>query len=79
MRRCALPPHPRPVAQQRLHDQLHALCPGLAAPDGHGRALDGASVIGQAVLNCAAAFAGRPPSALSLCARARGRILQREA
>jgi hypothetical protein len=24
------------VALQRLHDQLHALCPGLAAPDGHG-------------------------------------------
>src|SRR4051812_16717236 len=27
------------VAQQRLHDQLHALCPGLSAPDGHGRPL----------------------------------------
>jgi transposase len=50
------------VAQQRLHDQLHALCPGLAAPDGHGRALQVDSVIGQAVLDCAAAFAGRPPS-----------------
>ena len=33
------------VAQQRLHDQLHALCPGLAAPDGHGRALHVDSVI----------------------------------
>jgi hypothetical protein len=50
------------VAQQRLHDQLHALCPGLAAPDGHGRALQVDSVIGQAVLDCAAAFAGRPPT-----------------
>jgi transposase len=67
------------VAQQRLHDQLHALCPGLAAPDGHGRALHADSVIGQAVLDCAAAFAGRPPSARSLRARARGRILDREA
>ena len=26
-------------AQQRLHDQLNALCPGLSAPAGHGRAL----------------------------------------
>jgi hypothetical protein len=62
------------VAQQRLHDQLHALCRGLAAPDGHGRALKADSVIGQAVLDCAAAFAGRPPSARSLRARAHGRV-----
>ena len=27
----------RKVAQQRLHDQLNALCPGLSAPAGHGR------------------------------------------
>ena len=67
------------VAQQRLHDQLHALCPGLAAPEGHGRALPVDSVIGQAVLDCAAAFTGRPPSVRSLRARARGRILDREA
>jgi transposase len=67
------------VAQQRLHDQLHALCPGLAAPDGHGRALKADSVIGQAVLDCAAAFAGRPPSARSLRARAHGRVRPREA
>ncbi len=67
------------VAQQRLHEQLHALCPGLAAPDGHGRALKADSVIGQAVLDCAAAFAGRPPSARSLRARAHGRILTSEA
>ncbi len=26
----------RKVAQQRLHDQLNALCPGLSAPGGHG-------------------------------------------
>jgi transposase len=67
------------VAQQRLHDQLHALCPGLAAPDGHGRALKPDSVIGQAVLDCAAAFAGRPPTARSLRARAHGRVLPSEA
>lgn len=29
----------RKKAQQRLHDQLNALCPGLSAPAGHGRAL----------------------------------------
>src|SRR5215210_7088231 len=29
----------RRVLQQRLHDQLNALCPGLSAPRGHGRAL----------------------------------------
>src|SRR4051794_17974645 len=67
------------VAQQRLHDQLHALCPGLSAPDGHGRPLPVDSVIGQAVLDCAAAFAGRPPSIRSLRARARGRVLTSEA
>ena len=67
------------VAQQRLHDQLHALCPGLSAPDGHGRALPVDSVIGQAVLDSAAAFAGRPPSIRSLRARARGRVLTSEA
>jgi transposase len=69
----------RKVAQQRLHDQLHALCPGLSAPVGHGRALKLEGVIGQAVLHCAAAFAGRPPSARSLRSRAHGRILDREA
>jgi len=29
----------RKVAQQRLHAQLNALCPGRSAPAGHGRAL----------------------------------------
>jgi hypothetical protein len=29
----------RKVLQQRLHDQLQALCPGLSAPAGCGRAL----------------------------------------
>lgn len=29
----------RKKAQQRLHDQLNALCPGLSAPAGHGRSL----------------------------------------
>jgi hypothetical protein len=39
------------VAQQRLHDPLHALCPGRSAPVGHGRALKLEGVIGQAVLS----------------------------
>src|SRR5215210_3520651 len=54
------------VLQQRLHDQLNALCRGLSAPVGHGRALKLEGVIGQAVLDCAVAFAGRPPSIRSL-------------
>jgi hypothetical protein len=45
----------RKVLQQRLHDQLQALCPGLSAPAGHGRALGLADPTGQAVLACAAA------------------------
>ncbi|HWF31348.1 MAG TPA: transposase [Solirubrobacteraceae bacterium] len=63
----------RRVLQQRLHDQLNALCPGLSAPPGHGRALKLESPTGQAVLACAAAFAGRAPSKRSLLARAPGR------
>jgi transposase len=63
----------RRVLQQRLHDQLNALCPGLSAPPGHGRALKLESSTGQAVLACAAAFAGRAPSKRSLLARAAGR------
>jgi hypothetical protein len=66
----------RKVAQQRLHAQLNALCPGLSAPAGHGRALPLASPTGLAVLGCAAAFAGRPPRLRSLMARAPGRITQ---
>jgi transposase len=64
----------RKVAQQRLHDQLNALCPGLSAPAGHGRALPVASPTGLAVLACAAAFAGRPPRLRSLLIRAPGRM-----
>jgi transposase len=66
----------RKVAQQRLHAQLNALCPGLSAPAGHGRALPVASPTGMAVLSCAAAFAGRPPRLRSLMARAPGRMSQ---
>jgi transposase len=66
----------RRVLQQRLHDQLNALCPGLSAPPGHGRALQLDSPTGQAVLACAAAFAGRPPSKRSLRARAPGRMTE---
>ena len=66
----------RRVLQQRLHDQLQALCPGLSAPAGHGRGLDLADPTGQAVLACAAAFAGRPPTLRSLTARAPGRLTQ---
>jgi transposase len=64
----------RKVLQQRLHDQLNALCPGLSAPPGHGRALKLQTPTGQAVLACAAAFAGRAPSTRSLRARAPGRM-----
>ncbi len=64
----------RRVLQQRLHDQLNALCPGLSAPPGHGRALKLESPTGQAVLACAAAFGGRAPSARSLLTRAPGRM-----
>jgi transposase len=64
----------RKKLQQRLHDQLNALCPGLSAPAGHGRALALESPTGQAVLACAAAFAGRAPSTRSLLARAPGRL-----
>jgi transposase len=60
--------------QQRLHDQLNALCPGLSAPASQGRALKIESPTGQAVLACAAAFAGRAPSPRSLLARAPGRL-----
>jgi transposase len=66
----------RKVLQQRLHDQLQALCPGLSAPPGHGRVLELADPTGQAVLACAAAFAGRPPTVRSLRARAPGRLTQ---
>jgi transposase len=64
----------RRVLQQRLHDQLNALCPGLSAPAGHGRALKIASPAGQAVLACAAAFDGRAATRRSLLARAPGRL-----
>lgn len=64
----------RKVLQQRLHDQLNALCPGLSAPSGHGRALLLDTPTGQAVLACAATFAGRAPSKRSLISRAPGRL-----
>jgi transposase len=64
----------RKVTQQRLHDQLNALCPGLSAPAGHGRSLPLESPTGLAVLACAAAFAGRPPKLRSLMCRAPGRL-----
>jgi transposase len=69
----------RRVAQQRLHDQLNALCPGLSAPVGHGRALKLEDASGGAVLACAAAFAGRAPSTRSLLARAPGRLSEANA
>ncbi|MEA2493927.1 MAG: transposase [Thermoleophilaceae bacterium] len=53
---------------------LNALCPGLSAPPGHGRKVDLDSPTGQAVLACAAVFAGRAPTARSLLARAPGRM-----
>jgi transposase len=69
----------RRVLQQRLHDQLNALCPGLSAPPDHGRALKLSSPTGQAVLTSAAAFAGRAPSKRSLLARAPGRMTDQTA
>lgn len=69
----------RRVLQQRLHDQLNALCPGLSAPAAHGTALALERPIGQAVLACAAAFDGRPPNARSLLARAPGRVTPAQA
>jgi transposase len=66
----------RRVLQQRLHDQLNALCPGLSAPVGHGRVLELENPSGRAVLACAVAFAGRPPSTRSLLARAPGRLTE---
>ncbi|WP_157988114.1 IS110 family RNA-guided transposase [Jiangella endophytica] len=64
----------RKTAQQRLHDQLNALAPGLSAPVGHGRSLPIETPTGQAVLACAAAFAGRAPATRSLIARSPGRL-----
>jgi transposase len=64
----------RKKAQQRLHDQLNSLCPGLSAPAGHGRSLPIETPTGQAVLACAVAFAGRAPSTRSLIARSPGRL-----
>jgi transposase len=64
----------RKKLQQRLHDQLNALCPGLSSPASQGRALLLHTPTGQAVLACAAAFAGRPPTTRSLLARAPGRM-----
>lgn len=64
----------RKAAQQRLHDQVHGLCPGLSAPIGHGRKLDLTGVAGQAVLDCLIDLGGRPAAVRSLQARARGRL-----
>ena len=69
----------RKKAQQRLHDQLNVLCPGLSAPAGHGRALPIESPTGQAVLACAVAFAGRTPTRRSLTARTSGRLTKANA
>lgn len=69
----------RRAAQQRLHDQVNGLCPGLSAPSGHGRKLDLAGVTGQAFLDCLIDFGGRPAAARSLQSRARGRVTVRDA
>jgi transposase len=69
----------RRVLQQRLHDQLNALCPGLSAPVGHGRVLVLENPSGRAVLACAVAFAGRAPSVRSLLARSPGRLTEANA
>lgn len=69
----------RRIAQQRLHDQLNVLCPGLSAPPAHGRKLDLAGVSGQAVLDCLVDLGGRRVSARSLQARAHGRLTDADA
>jgi len=51
----------------------------LSAPAGHGRELPIETPTGQAVLACAAAFAGRPPTMRSLIARAPGRLTKTNA
>jgi transposase len=65
----------RRVLQQRLHDQLQALCPGLSAPAGHGRVLDLQGSIGQAVLACAADIAAVEGQITQLLAVTPGQIL----
>jgi transposase len=67
------------VLRQRFHDQLNRLCPGLSAPQGHGRALDLLRPSGRAVLACAVAFSGRAPSVRSLLARTPGRLARSNA
>lgn len=69
----------RKAAQQRLHDQINALCPGLSAPAGQGRRLKLEGVTGQAVLDCLIDFGGRPVPARSLRARATGRLTPADA
>jgi transposase len=69
----------RRVLQQRLHDQLNVLCPGLSAPAGHGRVLELEDTSGRAVLGCAVAFAGRAPSVRSLRSRSPGRLTEANA
>lgn len=69
----------RKVAQQRLHDQVNALVPGLSAPVGQGRKLELSGVAGQAVLDCLVALEGRPATVRSLQARAQGRLLDSQA
>jgi len=64
----------RKKAQQRLHDQLNVLVPGLSAPAGHGRALLVEGPTGQAVLACAVALPGRAPLTRLLIARSPGRL-----
>jgi len=71
--------HDRKILQQRLHDQLNGLAPGLSAPAGHGRSLALDQPSGQAVLGCAAAFAGRPPTVRSMLSRATGRFSRADA
>jgi len=67
------------VVRRHLHHQLNALCPGLSAPAGHGRALALETPTGQAVLACAVEFAGRAPAPRSLIARAPGRLTRADA
>ncbi len=69
----------RKSAQQRLHDEVNGLCPGLSAPAGHVRKLELTGAAGQAFLDCLIDLGARPAAARSLQARATGRLTTRDA
>ena len=69
----------RRVAQQRLHDQLNALCPGLSAPVGHGRVLQLENASGARGVGLRGRVRRPGATARSLLARAPGRLSEANA